>query len=192
MGRPKGSTNKKSKTASGGDGREITQHDNVNNTVELTDEEMQALVANNSSEYKRLFDVVQTAQSQLKLHCKRAKAEGVPLAEMKAYLKASTEEGQAELRIEAERAARMARWHNFELGTQASLFGANVEEDDEAGPPTNKSFRSGKEAGMIGDKPTVPNGFDQTEWMRGYHEGQAKLGSAYKTLETQPPDADLH
>lgn len=173
--------------------RAVTQHDNVANTADLTDEESQALVANNSSEYQRLRDIQTKASSAVQLHVKKAKAEGVTLDDMKDYVAGQTEEGQRKLKIIAERTSRIARWLNFPLGAQASLFEAAPSGDDfENGPPTNKSFRSGKEAGMIGAKPEVPNGFDPNEWMRGFHEGQAKLGSAYKTLETPPPDADLH
>lgn len=171
MGRPTGSKNKTTKANGGAKapGPKVTKH---SNQTELTDDQLQALTAEHVRSYSKALDVKKKADAEFKNICKVAKSEGVKLADIKAYIAAGTEEGQARLREDAERLARMSRWHGFPLGAQLPLF----EEDEN--PATNRSFRLGKEAGMAGEKAVVPTDCDHEQYMAGWHDGQnAKIMS---------------
>lgn len=184
MGRPKGSTNKKK--ANGGvpaADRNVTHHDNLASQEPLTDDQLEALTNQHVQKYEKALAAKKLADADLKNACKIAKADGVHLADIKAYIDAKTEEGQERLREQAERIARMARW--FEFATQASLFG----EDEDPAPVGNKSYRMGKEAGMNGEKAEVPTHCDHETWMQGWHAGQAQMASL-GISQLQPKEGD--
>lgn len=187
MARPKGSKNKpKTDGAESGNGRAKgrgraagteTRHDNLAREP-LTDEQLEALTASHVALYEKALNRKKLADAELKNICKVAKAEGVLLADIKAYIDAKTDEGQERLREQAERVARVAKW--FKFAVQADLF-------DDGAPPTNRSHRLGKEAGMAGEKAVVPEDCDPTAWMNGWHEGQAALAGGIKpTPESDP------
>jgi hypothetical protein len=169
-GRPPGSKNKPK------DGAEphVTAHDNVAKSP-LTDEQLHALTDSWAGHYTTALEAKKAADAALKNVCKKAKSEGVLLADLKAYIKAATEEGQADLKAEVDRVARVARWRGFAIGHQFGLFG----DDDDTQP---LSFTLGKEAGMRGEKAECPANRDVEEFLRGWHAGQAILLSGFKQL----------
>lgn len=152
--------------------RNVTNHDNLKvDREELTDEQREALTNQHVRKYEAALTAKKLADAEMKNVCKIAKADGVPLAEIKAYIDARTPEGQARLLEDAERVARMARW--FKFATQASLFG----DDDTPAPVGNKSYRLGKEAGMNGEQPKPPDTVDHETWMQGWNAGQTQMAS---------------
>lgn len=164
MGRPKGSVNKKTNGA----GPKVTKH----NQTELTDDQLQALTAEHVRSYKRALADKKECDADFKNVCKVAKSEGVKLADIKAFIAAESEEGQAELRQDAARLARIARWAGFKLGEQLPLF------DEDPSVTTNRSYRIGKDHGMAGEKAVPPVDCDHENYMAGWHAGQeAKLGA---------------
>lgn len=152
----------------------ITSHDNLARAP-LTDEQFQALAANHVAGYERFLAAKKLADANFKNQCKLAKAEGVSLALIKKCIDAKTEEGQARIREEAALIERVARWYEF--ATQADMF----EPGDT--PPTNRSYRLGKEAGMRGEKADVPTNCDHQGYMDGYHAGQTALLANVKELQ---------
>lgn len=166
MGRPKGSVNKSSKA--NGAGPKVTKH----NQTELTDDQRQALTAEHVRAYSKALEAKKLTQAEFMNVCKVAKSEGVKLVDIKDYIAAGTEEGQARLREDAERLTRMARWHGFKLGEQLPLF------DEDPSVTTNRSYRIGKDHGMSGEKAAPPTDCDHENYMAGWHAGQeAKLGA---------------
>ncbi len=177
-GRPPGSKNKPKDGAQ----PHVTEHDNVARTP-LSDEQLEALTASWSQHYSKALRTKKDADADLKDVAKKAKSEGVLLADIKAYLKAETEEGQAELRVEAERIIRIARWRSFEVGHQPGLFedGSDVNEV--------RSFTLGKEDGLAARPAKVQPGCDVGEYMRGYHVGQATNAAGIKQLKDEDAKA---
>ena len=179
-GRPKGSVNKKK--GNGADAIPTTDHrDNVAKAP-LTDEQREALTNSWVREYEKSLALKKAADADLKNICKKAKADGVTLAEIKAYIDAGTEEGQEKLQEDAERLARVARWRNFDIGHQFRM------ELDAPAPVANRSRVLGKEAGLAGEKATPPKNCDVNEWMAGWQDGQAALAGGIKKLPEDDED----
>ena len=172
-GRPKGSRNKPRDGAT----PHVTAHDNVARTP-LTDDQLHALTDSWAGHYVTALEAKKTADAELKNVCKKAKSEGVLLADLKAYLAAGTEKGQADLKADVDRIARVARWRNFKIGHQFGLFG----EDDESVP---MSFTLGKEAGLKGEPATCPANRDVEEFLRGWHAGQKILLAGFGPLSEE-------
>lgn len=172
MGRPKGSANKKKAngTVPAAD-RNVTNHHNNLVREPLTNEQLEALTNQHVVKIDKLEAAKKLADANFKNAYKVAKADGISKAHIDAYRNARTEEGQAKLREQAAIIAQVASW--FKFATQADLFG----ESDEPAPVGNKSYRLGKEAGMNGEKPVVPDGLDHETFMQGYHAGQAQMAS---------------
>ena len=167
-GRPPGSKNKPKNGAT----PHVTAHDNVAKAP-LTDEQLHALTDSWAGHYVAALEKKKAAEADFKNVCKKAKTEGVLLADIKAYIAAGTEEGQANLKADVDRVARVARWRGFAIGHQFGLFG----DDDESQP---LSFTLGKEAGLKGEPATCPANRDVEEFLRGWHAGQKILLSGFK------------
>jgi DNA-binding transcriptional MerR regulator len=174
-GRPPGSKNEKNGSASAE--LKITAHDNVAKHP-LTDEQLQALTDSWVGHYVSALEKKKAADADLKNVCKKAKSEGVTLADIKAYIEAGTEEGQANIKANVDRGARVARWRGFAIGHQFGLFG----DDDESVP---LSFTLGKEAGLKGEPATCPANRDVEEFLRGWHAGQKILLAGFKPTPTE-------
>lgn len=181
MGRPKGSKNKgpaapRKAKANGGNGAgprvETTHHQN---STPLTDEQSHVLVDQAARTYAKALDEKKAADARFKNVCKTIRSDGVKLQDVKDYLEAESEEGQARMRERVERMARIARWRGFPIGTQAELF--------PDGMTPSRSFTAGKEAGLGGLKAEPPATANVDEWMRGWHAGQAILGERFKDDE---------
>lgn len=181
MGRRKGSVNK---PKDNGQDRSVTNHDNFASEP-LTDDQLEALTNSHVEAYSKALQKKKTADAELQLVVKKAKADKIPLVEIKAYIDARSEEGQEKLREQAERIARMARW--FKFATQADLF-----EADTSPPATNRSYRLGKEAGMAGEKPAVPTDCDHDTWMSGWQAGQEALAGGIKKAAEPTSDSSFH
>jgi hypothetical protein len=182
LGRPKGSRNKK---ANGSDPSDrITHHDNLAPVGDLTDEQLEALTHSHVDKYEQALSRKKLADAEMKLVCKVAKADGIHLADIKAYIAAKTEEGQEKLREDAERIRRMERW--FKFATQTDLFAP----DADPAPVGNRSYRLGKEAGMSGEKAVVPTNCDHETYMAGWHAGQKQMMEA--GISQTPPAEDFH
>jgi len=171
MERPKGSRNRPK--SNGGTHVETTEH---RNDDELTDEQQHALLDQSARSYTKALDAKKLADANFKNVCKGIKSDGVKLSAVKLYLKAETEEGQAEIREQVEEAARIARWRSFPLGTQFGIFA----EGDGAQP--SRSFVLGKEAGLAGEPAKAPHNADVNEFLAGWQAGQAALMGGIKPL----------
>lgn len=162
MARTRGSKNKP-KTASSASGPVTTEH---NRPPALTDEQRHALVASSVKSYTSLLAVLKTAQADFKNGCKRIKADGVDLEEVKDWIALDTPEGEQRISEGLERTIRIARWRGARLGEQLALF---VENEG------NAAYMAGKRASLGGAKPVPPNHFDQQEWLRGFNDHQSEL-----------------
>ena len=177
MSRTKGSKNK---PKGNGPDVETTTHNNE----PLSDEQYLFLTQKHVELYEASLAKKKTSDANFKNVCKVAKADGIKLADIKAYIDAGTDEGQEKLAADAERLARVARWRNFDLGIfeQAELFG------DEDAPQQTRSFTLGREAGMAGEPAKVSPGCDVNEFMAGWQIGNAALGE--KTFKQKAADAE--
>jgi len=169
-GRPKGSKNKTN--GQGGSTPEVIDHSK--NSTPLTDEQQHVLLDQSARAYAKALDEKKASDAHFKNTCKTIKGDGVKLQDVKDYLAAETPEGQAKMRERVEAMARIARWRNFPIGTQAELF-------PEGMTPT-MSFTAGKEAGLAGLSAKAPSTANTEEWLKGWQSGQAQLASSFKPI----------
>jgi demethoxyubiquinone hydroxylase (CLK1/Coq7/Cat5 family) len=144
---------------------ETTEH---KNSAPLTDEQAHAILDQSARSYARALAQKKEQDAKFKNACKMIKADGVKLTDVKMYLDAESEEGQARIRQRVEEAARIARWRGFPIGTQFTLA---LEDQTES-----HSYTLGKEAGLAGLRAEPPQVANVEEFIRGWHEGQAILG----------------
>jgi hypothetical protein len=180
LGRPRGSKNRPKTIDPAASRRKSPRTARVNttehkNSEPLTDEQQHHLLDQSARVYARALELKKNADAKFKLACKTIKSDGVKLADVKTYLEAETEEGQAQIRARVEAAARIARWRNFPIGTQFTLF---LEDQT-----PSHSYTTGKEAGLAGLRAEAPSNANIEEWLEGWQAGQAILAGGIATTE---------
>lgn len=144
---------------------------------QLTDDERRALTLHHKRAYEMADSLVEKAKADRSAVAELAKhdlGKGVvaEIKEMIAYADSKKLKGALE------RTMRIARWLGLPIGTQTSMFEAQVDHHEE-----------GKTAGMSGDecKPPQSLAHDAAQkWIAGWHEGQTILASAF--LKKKPKD----
>lgn len=144
----------------------------------LNDEQLHALTAHHAKAYEKLLAAKKASDAALKNGCKLAKAEGVPLKQIKEYIDLQTEEGQAAFREDLARQHMVARWAGMPVGTQMNFF------DEVDRTPSDEQAKSdGKRAGLRGEKCEAPRhlpGNLVSAWTEGWHSGQEVLAGKIK------------
>lgn len=148
------------------------------NKEPLSDEQEHALTDHHVQNYQKALEAKKTADAKFKNACKLAKAEGVPLKQIKEYISYQTEEGQQQLREDLARKAKVARWAGLPIGAQVNF----LEEIDRT-PIDERTKEDGKRAGLRGEKAEVPRHVPSnlvSVWMEGWHQGQVILAGRIK------------
>ena len=158
----------------------------------LTDEQEHALTAHHAAAYEKALAAKKSADATFKNTCKLAKAEGVPVKQIKEYLEYQTEEGQEELRAEIARKHKVARWAGLPVGTQLAFF-----DEIDRTPIDERIADEGKRAGMKGEPCAPPRhlpGDLAQLWTMKWHEGQEIMATkGFKQKEdpaSEPAAAD--
>jgi hypothetical protein len=154
------------------------------NSGELNDDQLQALTRQHAEKRSILVNAEKKAKADRMNFDKLIKAElgAKGLADIKLLEQLSTPEGEAELKAEMERQARVARWAGLQVGTQGSLF------DEDRRTVGERAFDEGKRIGLSGGdcKPTHQPGTEAYEkFVEGWHAGQAVLAAGFKKPEAE-------
>lgn len=97
------------------------------------------------------------------------------LQDIKDLIALSTPEGEATMKAEMERQARVMRWMNIPIGTQGGLFA-----DADRTPIAERAFNEGKRQGLAGEPVSNPHHHTTEaarEHDRGFAEGQKTLAT---------------
>ena len=133
--------------------------------------------------YEKLLAAKKLADANFKNGVKLAKAEGIPLKQIKEYIAYQTEEGRAQLKEDLERKQRVARWAGMPVGTQINFL------DEIDRTPIDERVRDeGKRAGLKGEKCDAPRtlpGNLISVWTEGWQEGQAVLLGKIQQQKTE-------
>ncbi len=164
--------------------------DDARKNSDLTDDESRALflqyVGMISREQKKKRDLVNPIDATIKLARKKAKADGFDKDMIDAALRQRDMEPE-EVQAEIQMRVKVARWTGKTPGYQADMFGDLIDRT----PVIDRAYEHGKEAGMAGDDCKVPERFSEStaqHWLRGWHDGQAVLASAF--LKHKPAEVD--
>ena len=156
-------------------------------TIEgLSDDQAYSLTEQHRQRYERLMVAKKAANKAVLDFGKIIKADlgDVGLADIKTLIDLSTPEGEAKVKAEMDRQARVMRWMNIQIGTQESLFG------EDRTPAVDKAKAEGKRQGLAGETMNNPH-HHTTEAHRahneGHAEGQAILAKGFK--QTADKDA---
>ena len=162
----------------------------------LSDDDQRALLCQALEQVQKKKDEIASLTADLRNLYKKAKADGIPKAEIDYALylrKASDDEPKADISMRL----RVARWLAHPLGTQASLF-----DDPDRTPDADKAYEIGKTHGMAGKdgglNPYHPGSDQGQAWMRGHADAQGSLLGKIKRLDVEegngsvaePPKAD--
>lgn len=161
-----------------------TKHNDAAASADLTEDEQRALLGQAVAKYQAALKGKNDYTAKFIEVCKKIKADGVDLADVKDAVKMQTPEGEMQLAAKIAATLRVARWYNSTaFGTQFGLFDANGQEH-----APNASFEAGKRAGLEGMIAKAPSGFDINEWLRGHAEGQMALASGIKQQKRRDAD----
>lgn len=141
---------------------------------ELNDEERRALTLHHKALYEKADALVEKAKKDRAAVADLAKSDlgKGALADIKDMILA---DDPSKMKTILVRAQRLARWAGLKVGTQPELF--------EKTAPANDHFEEGKTVGMTGGSCEPPKhlAVDASQtWIRGWHEGQTVLMSAFK------------
>lgn len=184
MARPKGSRNKLKLVVPTADGGTTVDHNTIR-PGELTDDQRAALFFAHQRQYESALDAKKAADAALKQVCKVIKAEGSKLDEIKLAM-LDPEILDAKIRAEVERSQRLSRWLGMPVGSQLSLL-----DDVDRTPSTDKAHADGKRAGLAGKDASPPFAAhlpQASDWLAGWHEGQAVVAAGFKQ---KPADEDF-
>lgn len=181
MSRPVGSKNRPKDAPTSDSRPATTRHNEAAARADLTEDQQRANLALAVTAYQASLKNKNDYTAEHLKVCKRIKADGVSLDDVKTAVKLQTPEGEAALKARMEAEARVARWMGSAIGTQFGLF-------EEGLPSEDRAFEAGKRAGIAGEKSTVPEGYDLNEWLRGWQIGQAALLERH--IKQKERDAD--
>lgn len=175
-GRPKGSKNKP---------KVIETSPGAGHNSGLTGDQLQALTLQHKAKYQKSLAAKKEADAAFRNICKQAKAElgEDAIDDIKLAIELDSEEGQARLKADMERRARVAAWFGLEIGTQGALFAPDRT------PVEDKAFAEGKRAGMEGTLRSAPQHYAQDiaeRWYQGYDAGQTIIRGQMKDAFTTP------
>lgn len=155
----------------------------LSNNFELTEPEKAALLVHGLTEIEGLTEQKDTIVSAIRTQRKRLVAHGFKPAIISFALKLRKDEDGAA--IEQRRAEmEVARFLNHPIGTQPELP-LNMEDRT---PAVDRAFTEGEIAGASGKTCNAPHPMGsplEQSWIRGWHQGQATITSAFKKLEAK-------
>lgn len=156
---------------------------------DLDDDQVYSLTEQHRQKYERLLKAKKDADASLRNHCKIIKADlgKDGLSDIKDLIAISTPEGEARVKADMERQARVLRWMNIPIGTQGGLFEVN-----DPAPLSERAFNEGKRQGLAGETNSNPHHVT-TEAHRahndGYGTGQEMLAkNGFKQAGNVPRD----
>lgn len=146
--------------------------------VDLAEKDRKVLFFINRKDYLEALAAQKAATAKLKLVGKTIKADlGIyGLDQIKAYEKAQTPEGLAELKARRDADLQAMRFAGVPVNTQLDIF-------LDRAPLTERAYSEGEEAGLRGD--TLANPYNEAstegqEFARGWHDGQGALFAGIK------------
>lgn len=159
-------------------------------TIEtISDDQVYSLTEQHKGKYERLLKAKKDADKELTDFGKIIKSDLGPkgLQDIKDLIALSTPEGEAVMKAEMERQARVMRWMNIPIGSQGALFG-----EEDRTPLTERAFNEGKRQGLAGESCDNPH-HHTTEAHRSYNDGwaagqEAKATAGFQKLETDEDD----
>lgn len=155
---------------------------------ELNDEQRYSLTEQHRQKYEALLEKQKAAVKALKDFGKVVKSDlgASGLQDIKDLITLSTPEGEAAVKAEMERKARVLRWMLVPMGTNGELFPSN-----DPTPITDRAFAEGRRQGLAGETISNPH-HPTTEACRshvaGYDAGQATNAAGFKPLVDAPVD----
>lgn len=155
----------------------------------LTDSERQALFIRGITDLESQIEEKDTIVAAVRSQRKRIISYGFDAFEIDFALKLRKSD-DAEMIEKRRREAQIARFLNHPIGSQLDWIDAV-----DRTPSVDTAYAEGKVAGARGESCKSPHGLgseaDQS-WIKGWHEGQADLASAFKKIEaTTEQDAEL-
>jgi ribosome modulation factor len=144
-------------------------------------QETEVLFFVNRRSYLAALEAQKLANKAMKDVGKTIKADlGVNgLTMIKAYEKAQSPEGKAEIQARQEAERQAMGFAGIPINTQLDLL-------EDRMPLVERAFRDGREAGLRGDTLASPyneGSAEGQEWIRGWHEGQGDLFKGIKAKE---------
>lgn len=160
-----------------------TNPEPLSNSYELTEAEKKALLVQGLAEIEkhieekdRVVALIRTSRKRLVSHGFKPKVIDFALRLRKDEDDAIIEQRRAEIEV--------ARFLNHPVGTQPEL--PLVMEDRT--PEVDRAFAAGEIAGASGVTCSAPHAAGspmEQSWLRGWHQGQATITSAFKKLEAK-------
>lgn len=147
----------------------------------IGNDELRVLFFINRASYVKALKAKKEADAHLKNVGKLIKADLGPygLDQIKAYEKAQSAEGQAELKAKFEAERQAMSWAGIPINTQLDMFIDRT-------PLVERAARYGEESGLRGDTLSNPYNEGSEEgqaYASGWHDGQAKLFAGIKKKE---------
>lgn len=161
----------------------------IPNDLDLTPAEKQALLVRSLVEIEGLTDQKNTIVSNIRTARKKLVANGFAPKVIDFALRLRKDEDDA--MVEQRRAEiEVARFLNHPIGTQSDLFDIQADRM----PEVDRAFTLGEIAGAEGKTCIAPHATGspmEQAWLKGWHQGQATILSAFAKLEAKEElDAD--
>ena len=151
----------------------------ISNGFELTESEKRALLVQGLAEIEKHIEEKDRVVALIRTSRKRLVSHGFKPKVIDFALRLRKDEDDAI--IEQRRAEQeVARFLNHPIGTQPELPLDAV--------PSADAFAAGESAGASGEtckSPYGPGTADDQDWIKGWHQGQANIASAFKKLEAK-------
>lgn len=153
----------------------------------ISDDQLYSLTEQHRQKYELVLEAKKKSDKALIDYGKIIKSDlgAKGLQDIKDLIALSTPEGEAAMKAEMERQARVLRWMGCPIGSQGGLFG-----DTDRTPIADRAFADGKRQGLAGEKQNNPH-HHTTEAAHqhdlGFAEGQTSL--AQKGFSKLDPDA---
>jgi len=143
---------------------------------QMDDDQLYSLTEQHRKTYEVRLAAKKAADKALTDYGKIIKADLGPkgLQDIKDLIALSTPEGEAAMKADMQRQARVMRWMNIPIGTQGALF------EDDRTPLVERAYAEGKRQGLAGERQDNPHHVTtdaHREHNRGYADGQTALAS---------------
>lgn len=156
------------------------------NSIDLAEKDRKVLFFINRKDWLEAMAAKKAADAKVKLVGKTIKADlgAYGLDQIKAYEKAQTPEGLAELKARRDADLQAMRFAGVPVNTQLDIF-------LDRAPLDERAYRDGEEAGLRGD--TLANPYNEAsaegqEYARGWHDGQGALFAGIKQKQEAAAD----
>lgn len=153
-------------------------------TIEgISDDQLYSLTEQHRQKYELLLDARHKANKALIDYGKIIKSDlgATGLQDIKDIICLDTPEGEASMKAEMERKARVMRWMGCPIGSQGALFG-----EPDRTPIEDRAKAEGKRQGLAGENNSNPHHHTTAAHRAhndGYGEGQAVNAAGIKRLD---------